>query len=156
MPIIETAKGVIEVDAIARAGGVQRLAFGTIDYAVDLDLAEGDEGLLYPACRIALASRAAGLASPVAGVTADIGDETRLRADVRFARACGFGAKLCIHPKQIDPIHRALQPSVAAVDWANRVLAAEAASPGAARLDGRMVDRPVVLQAERILMRSAH
>jgi citrate lyase beta subunit len=63
---------------------------------------------------------------------------------------------LCIHPKQVDPIHRALQPTAAAIEWATRVLAAEAASPGAAKLDGRMVDRPIVLQAERILARGAH
>ena len=51
-------------------------------------------------------------------------------------------------------IHAALTPSAEAVDLARRVLAAEAASPGAARLDGRMIDRPVVLQAERTLRRA--
>ena len=94
-------------------------------------------------------------AAPVAGVTPQLDDEARLLADLAQARRFGFGAKLCIHPKQVAPIHRALLPSAAAVDWAHRVLEAEAASPGAAKLDGRMVDRPVVLQAERILMRSA-
>ena len=158
LALIETARGVAAVDEIAATRGVSRLVFGTLDFALDLDLdtTTGDEGLGYAAGRIAVASRAAGLAAPVAGVTPQLDDEARLLADLAQARRFGFGAKLCIHPKQIDPIHRALQPSVAAVDWANRVLAAEAASPGAARLDGRMVDRPVVLQAERILMRSAH
>ena len=154
IPIIETAKSIIEIDSIVRAHRVQRLAFGTIDYAVDLDLAEGDEGLLFPACRIALASRAAGLASPVAGVTADIGDEARLRADLRFARACGFGAKMCIHPKQIAPIHAAFVPGDDEIAWAKRVVAAAEASPGAVQVDGRMVDRPVVANAMRILARA--
>ena len=66
----------------------------------------------------------------------------------------GFGAKLCIHPRQVAPIHAALAPSAQAIDWARRVLAAEAASPGAAQLDGRMIDRPVVLQAQRTLQRA--
>ena len=156
LALIETARGVAAVDEIAAASGVSRLVYGTLDFALDLDLdtSAGDEGLAYAAGRIAVASRAAGLAAPVAGVTPQLDDEVRLLADLAQARRFGFGAKLCIHPKQIDPIHRALQPSPAAVDWATRVLKAEAASPGAARLDGRMVDRPVVLQAERILMRS--
>ena len=152
--IVETAKSIIELDSIARATRVQRLAFGTIDYAVDLDLAEGDEGLLYPACRIALASRAAGIASPVAGVTADIGDEARLRADLRFARACGFGAKMCIHPKQVAPIHAAFVPGDDEIAWAKRVVNAADSSPGAVQVDGRMVDRPVVAKAMRILARA--
>ena len=52
---------------------------------------------------------------------------------------------------QVEPIHTALRPPAEALEWARRVLAADAASPGAARLDGRMVDRPVVLQAQRTL-----
>ena len=157
LALIETARGVAAADEVAAAPGVSRLVFGTLDFALDLDVdtATGDEGLAYAAGRIAVASRAAGLAAPVAGVTPQLDDEARLLADLAQARRFGFGAKLCIHPKQIDPIHRALLPSAAAVDWAHRVLEAEAASPGAAKLDGRMVDRPVVLQAERILMRSA-
>jgi citrate lyase subunit beta/citryl-CoA lyase len=157
LALIETARGVAAVDEIAAAPGVSRLVFGTLDFALDLDLdtASGNEGLAYGASRIAIASRVAGLAAPVAGVTAQLDDEAQLLADLAQARRLGFGAKLCIHPKQVDPIHRALQPSAAAIVWATRVLEAEAASPGAAQLDGRMIDRPVVLQAERILMRRA-
>ena len=156
LALIETARGVAAAGQIAAASGVTRLVYGTLDFALDLDLdiGTGDEGLAYAAGCIAVASRAAGLAAPVAGVTPQLDDEARLLADLAQARRFGFGAKLCIHPKQVDPIHRALQPSAASIAWSRRVLAAEAASPGAARLDGRMVDRPVVLQAERILMRS--
>lgn len=154
IPLIETACGVLNVDAIAGARGVQRLAFGTLDYAVDLDLSGDECGLIYPACRMALASKVAGLVSPIAGVTADLGNEDTLLADLAFARACGFGAKLCIHPKQVATIHRALAPTDGEVDWAQRVIAAAETGQGAVQVDGKMVDRPVILRARAILARA--
>ncbi len=152
LALIESARGVAGVDTVA-AAGVSRLVFGTLDFALDLDIEiENDaSGLVYAASRIAIASRVAGLPAPVAGVTPQLDDRKRLLADLASARAVGFGAKLCIHPSQVEPIHTALRPPAQALAWARRVLAADAASPGAARLDGRMVDRPVVLQAQRTL-----
>ena len=152
LALIESARGVSEVDDIA-AAGVQRLVFGTLDFALDLaiDISTDAAGLGYAASRIAIASRLAGLPSPVAGVTPQLDDEERLLSDLADARRFGFGAKLCIHPRQVQPIHAALHPTAQALDWAQRVLAADAESPGAARLDGRMIDRPVVLQAQRTL-----
>ena len=157
LALIESARGVARVDAVAASHGVVRLVFGTLDFALDLDMdiAEHSDSLSYAASRIAIASRVASLAPPVAGVTPQIDDETRLLADLAWSRRHGFGAKLCIHPNQIAPLHAALAPSPQALDWARRVLAAEAASPGAAKLDGRMIDRPVVLQAQRTLHRAA-
>jgi citrate lyase subunit beta/citryl-CoA lyase len=155
LALVESARGVGDVEAIAAAPGVTRLVFGTLDFALDLDLdiAEQSEGLSFAASRLAIASRVAGLPSPVAGVTPQIDDDHRLLVDLAWARRHGAGAKLCIHPRQVAPIHGALAPTAQAVDWARRVLAADAASPGAARLDGRMIDRPVVLQAQRTLQR---
>jgi citrate lyase subunit beta / citryl-CoA lyase len=156
LPLIETARGLAHCEAVARADGVVRLVFGTLDFALDLDLDIGadPEPLAEAASRIAIASRLAGRLAPVAGVTPQLDDEERLRADFAWARRRGFGAKLCIHPRQVAPVHAALAPDAAALDWARRVIAAEAASPGAARLEGRMVDRPVVLQARRTLRRA--
>jgi citrate lyase subunit beta / citryl-CoA lyase len=153
--MIESARGVLAVDSIAAVPAVQRLAFGTLDYAVDLDLSGDERGLIYPACRIAIASRVAGLLSPIAGVTTDIADEDKLLADLAFARACGFGAKLCIHPRQVEALHRAMAPRPEEIAWAQRVLAAANAAPGAVQVDGQMVDRPVVLKAKRILERTS-
>ena len=138
----------------ARVSRVERIAFGTLDYALDLDLAADDRGLLYPACRIALASRAAGIGSPVAGVTPAINDEQQLLADLQSARACGVGAKLCIHPKQVDAIHAAMRPSDADIAWAKRVTDAAQSGGGAVQVDGKMVDRPVIARAGRILARA--
>ncbi|WP_332745406.1 HpcH/HpaI aldolase/citrate lyase family protein [Hydrogenophaga sp.] len=154
LALIESARGVAQVDEIAGTHGVVRLVFGTLDFALDLDLdiRRDPIGLSYAAARIALASRMADLEAPVAGVTPQLDDEARLLADLALARCHGFGAKLCIHPSQVLSIHRALQPGEAELVWAQRVLAADAASPGVARLDGRMVDLPVVRQARRTLM----
>ncbi len=162
LALIETAAGLAAVDQVARCAGVQRLVYGTLDFALDLDLDINDAadglagfaGLADGASRITLASRLAGLPAPVAGVTPQIDDEARLLADLAWARRFGFGAKLCIHPRQVAPLHTALAPSAAQLDWARRVLAADAAQPGAAQLDGRMVDKPVVLQALRTLQRA--
>ena len=149
--LVETAKGIVDIDNIARAGHLRRIAFGTLDYALDLDIPNDDRSLLYPGCRIALASRAAGIDMPIAGVTPEVNDESRLLADLAFARACGFGAKLCIHPKQVEVIEAALRPSPTELDWAKRVVAAAASGQGAIQIDGRMVDRPVIAKARRIL-----
>jgi citrate lyase subunit beta/citryl-CoA lyase len=156
LALIESARGVAGVDAVAASAGVTRLVFGTLDFALDLDLDIGEhsDALVYAASRLAIASRVAGLAAPVAGVTPQLDDEARLLADLAWSRRMGFDAKLCIHPRQVAPIHAALTPDAQAVSWAQRVLAAEAASPGAAQLDGRMIDRPVVLQAQRTLQRA--
>ena len=156
LALVESARGIAHVDEVAHGPGVVRLVFGTLDYALDLDLDldEGPDGLGYAADRLAVASRAAGLSGPVAGVTPQLDDGARLLADLAWARRRGFGAKLCIHPAQVAPIHAALAPAPEAVAWAQRVLAAEAASPGAARLDGRMIDLPVVRQAQRTLQRA--
>jgi citrate lyase subunit beta / citryl-CoA lyase len=154
VPIIESARGVLAVESVAAVPAVQRLAFGTLDYAVDLDLSGDEAGLIYPACRIAIASRAAGLLSPIAGVTTDINDEAKLLADLAFARACGFGAKLCIHPRQVAALHRAIAPRPEEIAWAQRVLAAANGTSGAVQVDGQMVDRPVVLKAKSILERA--
>lgn len=154
LPLIETARGVRNVDDIAGTEGVLRLAFGTLDYAVDLDMSGDDAGLAYACSRIAIASRCADLESPVAGVTPALDDEARLRSDFALARAFGFGAKLCIHPKQVTVIHEACRPSAEELAWAERVLAVAGQSDGAVQLDGRMVDRPVVLKAQRLVSRS--
>lgn len=158
LPLIESARGVLAAEALAAADGVVRLVFGTVDYALDMDL-QGElattVGLDAAAARLALASRAAGLLPPVAGVTVAIDDEAQLRADMQRARAHGFAAKLCIHPKQIAPLHALLAPSADELAWAQRVLAAaEAAGAAAVQLDGRMVDKPVIERARRIVQRS--
>lgn len=155
LALVESARGVLAAEALAAAPSVQRLVFGTIDFALDLDLPGDPVGLDHAASHLALASRAAGIAPPVAGVTTAIDDEALLLADLARARAHGFAAKLCIHPKQVAPIHAALAPSAAERAWAERVLAAAAAAGGAAvQLDGRMIDKPIIERARRLVARA--
>lgn len=154
VPILESARGALNCDSIAATKGVHRLAFGTLDYAVDLNLPGDERGLLYTASRMAIASKAVGLATPIAGVTAALDDDERLKADLDFARACGFGAKLCIHPKQVAAVNAWSAPTVIEIEWAQRVLRAAEGNQGAFQLDGKMVDRPVILKARSLLDRA--
>lgn len=155
LPLIETAAGYEAARAVAAAPGVQRLAFGSIDFQADLGIEGDDDALLCFRSGLVLASRLAGRESPVDGVTTAIGDDAAIEADTARALRLGFGAKLCIHPKQVAAVHRAFAPTPAQVDWARRVLAAADASGGAAvAVDGKMVDTPVLLRARRLLDRA--
>ncbi len=154
VPLIESARGLRAVDAIAATEGVQRLAFGTLDFGLDLGLSEDQRGLLMPASQFALASSCAGLAAPIAGVTAAIHDHDALVNDIAFARALGFAAKLCIHPRQVSIVRAAFTPGTEELDWARRVVSAVAAGVGAAQVDGRMVDAPVLRRAQNIIERA--
>ena len=78
-----------------------------------------------------------------------------MNLDTQRALRFGFGGKLCIHPAQVAGVHAAMRPSDAEMDWAQRVLAADRNSDGAAvQVDGQMVDRPVVLRAQTLLQRA--
>ncbi len=153
--LIETAAGFSEVTQLAKVPGVQRLVFGSIDFQVDLGIdGEGEELLMFRS-QLVLASRLAGLLPPVDGVSLAIDDAQALEAQTQRSRRMGFGAKLCIHPRQVEVVNRAFQPSPQEVDWAHRVQAACAASKGAAvAVDGKMVDRPILLKAQAILARA--
>lgn len=156
LALIETARGLLAAEEIAASPGVARLAFGSIDYALDLDLPSDSPALDMAAVQIALASRVANLPAPVAGVTVAL-DATQVAADMAHARRLGFAAKLCIHPGQISAVRAALAPSAVDLAWAARVQAAYSANPtGALQLDGQMIDRPVLLKAQRLLANAFH
>ena len=149
--LIETAEGLRCAREIAATPGMRRLAFGSIDFQVDLGIeGDGDE-LLFFRSQLVWQSRLAGLPAPIDGVATAIDDETLVRTQALHSRRLGFGARLCIHPRQLAPVHEAFTPGAAERAWATRVMAALEASGGAAvAVDGRMVDRPVWLQAQRI------
>lgn len=154
LPIVETAVGIARLAALCEAPNVPRLLFGTLDFQIDLNLeGDGDE-LLFFRSQIVLASRLAGIDGPVDGVSTVLDDPSVIEAETRRARRLGFGGKLCIHPKQIDAVHRAFAWTDDEKAWATRVLAAVQTSGGSAiAVDGKMVDMPVILKARRILGR---
>jgi citrate lyase subunit beta / citryl-CoA lyase len=99
-----------------------------------------------------LAAAALGVQA-IDGVQVDFRDAQGLQASLREARRDGFSGKLAIHPDQVAPINAAFTPSEAELEHARRVVAAFAATAGAgvASLDGQMIDRPHLLQAQRLL-----
>jgi len=158
LPLIETAAGFHAVRALAAAAGVLRLVVGHVDFMADvgMDCDAEQANLITLRFAVAMATREARLAPAIDGVTIQTNDELQLRQDTLRARRFGFRGKLCIHPSQVPVVHETFAPTDAELDWARRVIAADAASAGAAvQLDGRMVDLPVVLQARRTLARAA-
>jgi citrate lyase subunit beta/citryl-CoA lyase len=152
LPLIESALGLHRALELARQPGVLRLLFGSIDFSVDLGITEGVEELQYFRSHLVLVSRLAGIQSPVDGVTTTLDDVPRITEDSRRARRNGFGGKLCIHPRQVAHVNAAFAPSLEEVAWAERVLQAVDNTDGAAvAIDGKMVDRPVILQAQAIM-----
>lgn len=157
LPMLESAAGLAALDVLAAGPGVTRLVFGNLDFQADLGMACGpDEAELQPVrLALVLASRRAGLATPVDGVTPGTGDLAQVQRDAERSRRGGFGAKLCIHPAQVAAVNTALGPTAAELDWAQRVVEASRNAGGVTTLDGRMVDAPVLRLAQRTLASQA-
>lgn len=154
LPLIESAAGLASARQIAAAPQVCRLALGNIDFQADMGMACGvDEVELQPVrFELVLASRLAGIAAPVDGVTVQIDDPARLQTDTQRSLRIGFAGKLCIHPSQVAGVHQAFAPTAEELEWARRVVEASASvDGGAVKLDGKMIDRPVLLLAQRKL-----
>lgn len=155
--LVESAIGLDRCGEIAAHHAVDRIAFGSIDYRLDLGIPEDGSGLSAARSEIVLRSRLASIPAPIEGVTAAYNDEALLLSEIRLARSFGFGAKLAIHPAQIEAINAGFAPTEAEVVWAKRITAAVAAvggEVGAVSLNGEMIDRPVLLRAEKILERA--
>jgi citrate lyase subunit beta / citryl-CoA lyase len=149
--LLETAAGVLAAPAVAASPGVSRLALGSFDLAAQLGVEPTDRTALQVArSALVLASAAAGLSSPVDGVTGAVSDDALLVEETDHARRMGFGARLCIHPRQVPLVAQALKPSEAQLAWARAVLAASSSS-GVAVVAGEMVDKPVLDRARRLL-----
>ncbi|MEV8148543.1 CoA ester lyase [Arthrobacter sp. NPDC080073] len=153
VPLIESAAGVVNSVELASVSGVTRLAFGAIDFALDINADSGDRFLDHARAQLVLASRAAGIAAPLDSPSTEITDINRVADSARLARNFGFGGKLCIHPAQLATVHGAFAPTEAEIRWARSVVDAEGA---AAQVDGQMIDRPVTERAKRILQRAGN
>jgi citrate lyase subunit beta / citryl-CoA lyase len=162
IPIIETAGGLTNLDMILAAGTrVRHVAFGAGDFTLDVNMAwsRTEAELAFARARIATASRAAGIEAPLDTVWVDLADQDGLEMSARTALDFGFQGKMCIHPKQIAPVHRVFTPGEAEVAFAERVVAAfseaEAAGSAAIQLDGKFIDYPILYRAQRVLEKMA-
>ena len=141
--------------------GARRLigvAFGAEDLSADLGISPRLPDLSYPA-PIAAARAQVLLAAAAAGIVAidtpfpDPRNPGGLAAETATAAADGFGGKLCIHPDQVEIVNATFTPSPELLDWARRVVAGFAANPnsGVFSMDGKMIDRPHLRLAERLI-----
>ncbi|MBA2528365.1 MAG: CoA ester lyase [Euzebyales bacterium] len=165
VPLVETARGLIDVDAIAARAPARTLSlmFGIGDYTVDLgiDPTPTGEELLYARTRIAVACRAAGLPAPLDGPFLHLDDDAGLLADTRRARSLGYQGRLVLHPKQVDIVHRGFSAVDAAELRRNRDIvgafeAAEAAGLASIQVHGHFVDYPIYRRAREVVARHEH
>jgi citrate lyase subunit beta/citryl-CoA lyase len=161
LPLITESAG-----ALLKAGSftglpsrVRGLTWGAEDLAADIGAfankgADGEYEHTYAMARsfCLLAAAAAGVPA-YDTVDIEIRDMVAVERRARASRRQGFVGKLAIHPAQVAPIHAAFSPTAEEIAWAERVLAAFAAAPGAGAIafEGGMLDKPHLRQAERIL-----
>jgi citrate lyase subunit beta/citryl-CoA lyase len=150
---------VLEAPAIADAEATDALVFGAEDLAADVGATRTPEGteVLYARQRVVIAAGAAGV-DAIDTVYTDIEDREGLAGETRFAAGLGYDGKMAIHPAQVDPINAAFTPDPEAVEWARRVLeareVADGEDRGVFRVDGEMIDAPLIARAERIVERA--
>lgn len=150
--LIETAEGLENAHTILTASNRIAFAmFGGVDLAADLGVAVAHEPLLYARSRLVHAAARAGVDVLDVPCLA-FRDTAQIEAEARAARALGFTGKAVLHPAGIAAIHAAFQPDAQDIARARAIIAAYRASPnGLAKLDGKLVEKPVVRAAERLL-----
>lgn len=155
--LIESAMGVHHAIELAKFNRVIRLAFGAIDYTLDIQATLTDHRLelLFARSQLVLASRLAQLEGPIDTVYADIYNESGLRKETTLSKELGFKGKLIVHPAQIKIVNEVFIPSKSEVEQARKIIdaahKAEKQGKGVVNLDGKMIDLPVIKQAQAIL-----
>ncbi len=157
MPILESAQGVENAIHIAEASpSVAALTIGLEDYTADLGVVKTPEGTesLWARSRMLNAARAAGVQA-IDSVYGDVADEEGLLSWGRRSRAMGFQGMGCVHPRQIRVIHQAFAPGAEELEKALRIVEAfqeaEEKGLGVVSLGSKMIDRPVVLRARKLV-----
>lgn len=146
--MIESARGVAAAREIAAHPAVGRLAMGLEDLRAELRCAGEAAAVHAVLAETVLASAWAGLPAPLASPCTEYGDPAAAQEHSGRMRREGFGGCLCIHPVQIEPTHRGLQPDREELEWARRVAGAGTSAVG---VGGQMVDRPVLARARHLL-----
>ena len=157
MPIIESALGVIKAYEIASAAdNVVSLAIGLEDYTADLGTRRTNEGResFFARSMVVNAARAAGI-QPIDSVFSDVSDMEALKENVIMSKGLGFDGMGCIHPRQIEVIHKNFAPDNAEIEKAKKIvnafLNAKDKGLGVVSLGSKMIDAPVVKRAQKTI-----
>ena len=157
--MIETADAFARIAEIPLASPrVAAMNIGGEDFALDCNMEPDEDALLHPKQHMIIAARAAGV-MPLGfiGTVADFSDWEKFRAVVRRSRRFGFDGAGCIHPGQVKIVNEEYTPGAEEVAYAKKVIAldkeAAAAGRGSFQIDGKMIDIPVVVRAEKLLRR---
>ncbi len=160
MPILESALGIENAFAIATASDrVVALTIGLEDYTADLGVAKTLSGAesLYARMRVVNAAHAAHVQA-IDSVFGDVGDTDGLLTWGESSRALGFEGMGCVHPIQIEILHRAFAPTAWELEKALRIVAAyddaQAHGLGVVSLGSKMIDAPVVQRAVKLVARA--
>ncbi len=157
---VETAKGILNLKEIAEADRrLDAIIFGAEDYAASIGATRTREAheVLYARSAVVTACAANELQA-IDMVYIDFRDVEGLRLEAEQGARLGFSGKQIIHPNQVAAVQEAFTPSEAAIEYAQRVVATFAASQkegkGAFALDGKMIDMPLLKNAQKVLDRA--
>ena len=157
---VETAKGIMNLREIAEADRrLEAIIFGAEDYAASIGARRTKEGteVLYARSAVVTACAANDLQA-IDMVYIDFRDVEGLRAEAEQGAGLGFSGKQVIHPNQVGVVQEAFSPSSEAIEYAQRVIDAFSASQkegrGAFALDGKMIDMPLLKNAQKVLDRA--
>lgn len=159
--LIETPSAFSRAEEIAASSSrLVSISLGSEDFAMEIGGEAATDILHYPKQRVAIAAIASGLMPMgIIGSVADFSDMEGYRASARLARRMGFRGASCIHPKHVAILNEEFGVKPAELTWARRVIDVyeEAKRQGRAsiQLDGKMIDIPIVIKAERILAQAA-
>ncbi|AWX15652.1 CoA ester lyase [Mergibacter septicus] len=156
IPMIESAKGYLNLATIAQAKGVQALTFGGLDFANDLGFEQGNGADSYfdqLAFQLTLHSRLAGLAPPIDSVFANFKDREGFAKRCQHRLSQGFSGALCIHPIQVEVVQNIYGEHLKQqLVWAKNVLdASQQQGESAFQFNGKMIDKPVLDFAKKLL-----
>lgn len=159
LPIIELAISVLQVDTIASLNRVDGILLGAEDLTSDMEVVRTKKGveIEYPRAKVAMACKAYKIDAIDTPFT-DVNDNLGLKDDALHAMQLGMNCKAAIHPNQLDTINEVFMPSQTQIIWASRVMKANedanAKGLGVFSLDGKMVDKPVLDRARKILAKA--
>ena len=150
--LLETPRGVMAAFGIASHPALCALGFGAEDYAAAIGVDPMPQALTWPAQQVLTCAHAFGLQSwGLAASIADVHDLGTFEKSVQAARSMGFTGSVCIHPRQVAIVNAGFSPTAQELQWAARVVEADAVARAAGKaavlLDGRMIDLPIVERA---------